>query len=101
MVTAQARRKNGDKPAARVAALLGLQKAELFKGVDTASLRELAQQCTWTRYKASTTVIRRGDADRAVHFVISGMVRLAAPAARGRTLTLRDVPAGDVFGEHS
>ena len=101
MVTAQARRKATDKPAARVSALLGLQKVELFKGLDTASLREIAQQCTWTRYKASATVIRRDDSDRAVHFVISGLVRLAAPAARGRTLTLRDVAAGDMFGEHS
>src|SRR5919108_5508647 len=98
MVTA--RRKNRDKPAARVSALLGLQKVELFKGLDTASLREIAQQCTWTRYRASATVMRREDNDRAVHFVISGLVRLAAPAARGRTLTLREVPAGDVFGEH-
>jgi len=99
MVTA--RRKSSDRPAPRVSALLGLQKVELFKGLDSASLREIAQQCTWTRYKANVTVIRREEADRAVHFVISGLVRLAAPSARGRTLTLRDVPAGDVFGEHS
>src|ERR1043166_8700093 len=91
MVTA--RRKSSDRPAPRVSALLGLQKVELFKGLDSASLREIAQQCTWTRYKANVTVIRREEADRAVHFVISGLVRLAAPSARGRTLTLRDVPA--------
>lgn len=96
-----ARRKGRDRPAARVSALLGLQKVELFRGLDSASLREIAQQCTWARYKANVTVIRREDADRAVHFVISGLVRLAAPSARGRTLTLRDVPAGEVFGEHS
>ena len=101
MVTARARRKAGDKPAARVSALLGLQKVELFKGLDTASLREIAQQCTWTRCKRNAVVIRREGTDRDVYFVISGVVRLAAPAARGRTLILRDVPAGDVFGEHS
>src|SRR5205823_2554262 len=101
MVTARARRKAGDKPAARVSALLGLQKVELFKGLDTASLREIAQQCTWTRCKRNAVVIRREGIDRDVYFVISGVVRLAAPAARGRTLILRDVPAGDVFGEHS
>ena len=101
MVTARARRKAGDKPAARVSALLGLQKVELFKGLDTASLREIAQQCTWTRCKRNAVIIRREGTDRDVYFVISGVVRLAAPAARGRTLILRDVPAGDVFGEHS
>src|SRR5437763_4759208 len=101
MVTARARRKSSDKPAARVSALLGLQKVELFKGLDTASLREIAQQCTWTRCRRNAVVIRREGTDRDVYFVISGVVRLAAPAARGRTLILRDVPAGDVFGEHS
>src|SRR6267378_1267702 len=101
MVTVRARRKGGHKPAPRVSALLGLQKVELFKGLDTASLREIAQQCTWTRCKRNAVVIRRDATDRDVYFVISGTVRLAAPAARGRTLILRDVPAGDMFGEHS
>src|SRR5919197_6464509 len=101
MVRARARRRIRDKPAAPVSALLGLRKVELFKGLDTASLREIAQQCTWTSCKRNTVVIRRDGTDRDVYFVISGTVRLAAPAARGRTLILRDVPAGDVFGEHS
>ncbi|HZD21043.1 MAG TPA: cyclic nucleotide-binding domain-containing protein, partial [Burkholderiales bacterium] len=93
MMTARARRKSGDKPAARVSALLGLQNVELFKGLETASLREIAQQCTWTRCKRNAVVIRRDGTDRDVYFVISGTVRLAAPAARGRALILRDVPA--------
>src|SRR3954467_4960457 len=101
MVTAQARRKSGEKPAARVSALLGLQKVELFKGLETATLREIAQQCTWTRCKRNAVVIRREGTDRDVYFVISGMVRMAAPSARGRSLILRDVPAGEVFGELS
>jgi adenylate cyclase len=101
MVTARARRKSGDKPAARVSALLGLQNVELFKGLETASLREIAQQCTWTRCKRNAVVIRRDGSDRDVYFVISGMVRMAAPGARGRSLILRDVPAGEVFGELS
>src|ERR671922_21339 len=101
MVTTRARRKASDRPAARVSALLGLQKVELFKGLDTASLREIAQQCTWTRCKRNAVVIRRDGTDRDVYFVISGMVRMAAPGNRGRSLILRDVPAGEVFGELS
>jgi len=96
MVTA--RRKRRDNP---VSALLGLQKVELFKGLDTASLREIAQQCTWTQCKRNDVIIRRDGTDRDVYFVISGMVRIAAPANRGRSLILRDVPAGELFGEHS
>src|SRR6267378_3160045 len=98
MVTGRARRKSTDKPVAPVSALLGLQKVELFKGLDTASLREIAQQCTWTRCKRNAVVIRRDGTDRDVYFVISGMVRVAASGARGRSLILRDVPAGDLFG---
>jgi hypothetical protein len=35
----------------RMSALLGLQKVELFKGLDSYSLREIAAQCKWTRCK--------------------------------------------------
>src|ERR687887_2907565 len=101
MVMARARRKTRDKPAVPVSALLGLQKVELFKGLDTASLREIAHQCIWTRCKRNAVVIRRDGTDRDVYFVISGTVRLAAPASRGRTLILRDVPAGEVFRAES
>src|SRR5882672_6679592 len=101
MATARPRRKPRDRPALRMSAVLGLQKVELFKGLDAASLREIGLQCKWTRCKRNAVVIRRDGTDRDVYFVISGTVRLAAPAARGRALILRDVPAGDMFGEHS
>jgi CRP/FNR family transcriptional regulator, cyclic AMP receptor protein len=46
-------------------------------------------------------VIRRDGADRDVYFVIDGMVRVTAVAGRGRRVIFRDIPAGEVFGEHS
>ena len=95
------RRAAADKPAVRQSAVLGLQKVELFKGLDGYSLREIAAQCSWMRCKRNQVVIRAGGADRDVYFVISGMVRVAARAGRGRRLILRDVGAGDYFGEHS
>ncbi|HYR37110.1 MAG TPA: helix-turn-helix domain-containing protein, partial [Burkholderiales bacterium] len=101
MATARSRRKPRDKPAPRMSALLGLQKVELFKGLDSASLREIALQCKWTRCKPNEYVIRRGGTDRDVYFVIAGLVRVAAPAGRGRNLIFLDVAAGDLFGEHS
>jgi adenylate cyclase len=85
----------------RVSALLGLQKVDLFKGLDSYSLREIAAQCQWTRCRRNDYVIRRDGTDRDVYFVIAGMVRVAASAGRGRRIILRDVAAGDVFGEHS
>ena len=101
MSSARPRRKPGDKPLPRMSALLGLQKVELFRGLDAASLREIAQQCKWARCKKNEVVIRRDGTDRDVYFVISGLVRVTAAAARGRHITLRDVAAGDMFGEHS
>jgi TolB-like protein/class 3 adenylate cyclase len=82
-------------------ALLGLQKVDLFKGLDSYSLREIAAQCKWTRCKRNEYVIRRHGTDRDVYFVIAGMVRVAAATGRGRRIIFRDVPAGEVFGEHS
>jgi len=101
MGTARQRLKAREKPAIRMSALLGLQKIDLFKGLDTTSLREIAGQCKWTRCKRNQYVIRRDGTDRDVYFVIAGMVRVAAAAGRGRRIIFRDIPAGEVFGEHS
>jgi adenylate cyclase len=95
------RRKPAAKPAVRMSALLGLQKVDLFKGLDAYTLREIAAQCKWMRCKRGQVVIRRDGTDRDVYFVIAGAVRVAAPAGRGRRLIFRDVPAGELFGEHS
>jgi adenylate cyclase len=89
------------KPTLRMSAHLGLQKVELFRGLDSYSLREIAEQCKWTRCKRNEYVIRRDGTDRDVYFVIAGMVRVAAAAGRGRRIIFRDVAAGDLFGEHS
>ncbi|MGH8705383.1 MAG: Crp/Fnr family transcriptional regulator, partial [Burkholderiales bacterium] len=84
-----------------MSAVLGLQKIDLFRGLDTYSLREIAAQCNWMRCKRNQYVIRRDGTDRDVYFVIAGMVRVAAKAGRGRRIIFRDLPAGEVFGEHS
>src|SRR3954463_6350177 len=100
MATGRSGKERG-KPAPRMSAVLGLQKVELFSGLDTAGLREIALQCKWTRCKRNDYVIRRDGTDRDVYFVIAGLVRVAASAGRGRRIIFRDVAAGDMFGEHS
>ena len=101
MAATRKRRKTPPKPAVRMSALLGLQKADLFKGLDGYTLREIATQCKWLRCKRNQVVISRDGTDRDVYFVIAGAVRVAAATGRGRRIIFRDVPAGDVFGEHS
>ncbi len=95
------RRKAPSKPALRMSALLGLQKVDLFKGLDSYTLREIAAQCKWTRCKRNQVVIHRDGMDRDVYFVIAGQVRVTAEAGRGRRIILRELAAGEVFGEHS
>jgi TolB-like protein/class 3 adenylate cyclase/CRP-like cAMP-binding protein/Flp pilus assembly protein TadD len=97
---ARPRRKPATRPV-RVSALLGLQKVDLFKGLTSYSLREIAAQCRWVRCKRNEYVIRRDATDRDVYFVVSGLVRLTAAGGRGRRITFRDVPEGEVFGEDS
>jgi len=101
MATARRRRGAPKRRAIRAAAVLGLQRVDILKGLDARTLREIADQCNWTRYKRNQYVIRRDGADRDVYFVIAGMVRVSAEAGRGRQIILRDVPAGELFGEHS
>jgi adenylate cyclase len=84
-----------------VSALLGLQKVDLFRGLDSYTLREIAAQCKWLRVQRNEYVMRRDGADRDVYFVIAGLVRVAASAGRGRRIIFRDVSEGEVFGEHS
>jgi CRP/FNR family transcriptional regulator, cyclic AMP receptor protein len=85
----------------RMSALSGLQKVELFKGLGSHSLREIAAHCKWTRCRRNQYVMRRDDTDRDVYFVIAGMVRATASAGRGRRIIFRDIAAGEMFGEHS
>jgi adenylate cyclase len=101
MATVRKRHGAAGKRVARASAVLGLQRVEILKRLDPRALREIADQCNWTRYRRNQYVIRRDSPDRDVHFVIAGMVRVSAEAGRGREIVLRDVPAGELFGEHS
>jgi adenylate cyclase len=101
MKTGRRRHRLVRRPPIRVSASLGLQNVDVFKGLDAPTLRAIADQCRWTRYKRNAYVIRRDGTDRDVYFVIAGMVRVTAEAGRGRRIIFRDVPAGELFGEHS
>ncbi|TAN54070.1 MAG: cyclic nucleotide-binding domain-containing protein, partial [Betaproteobacteria bacterium] len=101
MATARQRRGAPGNRAIRASAVLGLQRVAILKGLDARTLREIADQCNWTRYKRNQYVIRRDGEDRDVHLVIAGMVRVSAAGGRGRQIILRDLPAGELFGEHS
>ena len=89
------------KSTLRSPAWLGLEKVDVFKGLQAETLKAIADQCRWVRYRRNQFVIRRDGTDRDVYFVIAGMVRLTAEGWRGRRIIFRDIPAGELFGEHS
>ncbi len=101
MAASRTRRKSSARPALRMSGLSGLQKVELFKGLHSYTLREIAAQCKWTRCKRNQVVIHHDGSDRDVYFVIAGQVRVTAQAGRGRRIIFRELAAGEVFGEHS
>ena len=94
------RNKTQSKPVPE-SAVLGLQKVDLFRGLDNYALREIAAQCKWLRVQRNQYVMRRHGPDCDVYFVIAGTMRVAASAGRGRRIIFRDVSDGEVFGEHS
>ena len=95
------RRTASARPAFRASALLGLQKVQIFKGLDTYTLREIAGQCRWRRVARNEYVMRRDDVDRDVYFVIAGTLRMGATVSRGRQIIFRDLVPGELVGVHS
>ena len=69
-----------------------------FKMLDPESCRVLDRQCTWLKTPAGAWVEGQADADRDVHFVLTGRLRVAIEGERG-DLVFTDIEAGSLFGE--
>jgi CRP/FNR family transcriptional regulator, cyclic AMP receptor protein len=78
---------------------LGLRGIALLEGVSAERLEALARVCAWRNYRAGQRIISRAAADRDVHLIVSGRVRVTTYSAAGRQVTFRDIAAGEVFGE--
>ena len=78
---------------------LGLRQIDLLQGVDAERLDGIARQCAWRSYDAGQRLVAREDADRDVHFIVGGTVRVTTYAASGRETSFRELAAGSSFGE--
>jgi CRP/FNR family cyclic AMP-dependent transcriptional regulator len=76
-----------------------LAKIGLFRSLDAAAIRELDTQCTWRGASRDTWIIDYQDASNDVFFVVSGSVRVKIQSVSGREILLRDLNAGEFFGE--
>jgi CRP-like cAMP-binding protein len=78
---------------------LGLRTIKLLQGLSPERLASLAAQCTWRQFDAGKPIVARNSSDRAVHFIVSGHVRVTTFSPSGRQVTFRDEPAGEIFGD--
>lgn len=78
---------------------LGLRGIALLEGLPVERLEALARACAWRNYAAGQPIISRAAADRDVHLIVSGRVRVTTYSAAGRQVTFRDIAAGELFGE--
>src|SRR5262245_21014016 len=76
-----------------------LANIDLFRSLDAAAIRQLDSQCIWRRAPQNSWIIDYQDSSNDVFFVVQGSVRVKIQSVSGRDLLLRDLSAGDFFGE--
>jgi CRP/FNR family transcriptional regulator, cyclic AMP receptor protein len=76
-----------------------LAKIGLFRSVDAAKIEILDTQCSWRRASRNQWIMEYQDASSDVFFVVSGTVRVKLQSVSGREVLLREINAGEFFGE--
>jgi CRP-like cAMP-binding protein len=76
-----------------------LEGIAVFAKLASAEREALARRCVWRRFEAGRHILGHGEPSRDVFFVVEGRARARIYAANGRDVVLRDVPAGEMFGE--
>jgi CRP/FNR family transcriptional regulator, cyclic AMP receptor protein len=77
----------------------GLRRIDLLQGLSAARLDAVSQQCRWRHCEAGQRLVAREDADRDLHFVVAGTMRVTTYSPGGRETSFRDLPEGTSFGE--
>jgi CRP/FNR family transcriptional regulator, cyclic AMP receptor protein len=76
-----------------------LAKIGLFQSLDATAIRHLDTQCAWRRAPRNAWIIDYQDTSNDVFFVVSGTVRVKIQSVSGREILLREINAGEFFGE--
>ena len=76
-----------------------LEAIEIFEGVPSGEIEDLAKRFLWRRYNAGQQVISHLDDSTDVFLVIEGAVRAIIYSPSGKEVTFRDIGAGECFGE--
>lgn len=78
---------------------LGLRSIDLLQGLPAQRLDEIGRRCAWRHYEAGQRLVSREAADRDLHLIVAGTVRVTSYSAAGRETSFRDLPAGTSYGE--
>jgi CRP/FNR family cyclic AMP-dependent transcriptional regulator len=76
-----------------------LANIPLFRSLDDSRIRQLDTQCAWRRASRNEWLIDFQDDSNDALFVVSGMVRVKLQSVSGREVLLREINAGEFFGE--
>ncbi len=71
----------------------------LFRSLDATAIRHLDTQCSWRRAPQGAWIIDYQDDSNDVFFVVAGTVRVKIQSVSGREILLREIGAGEFFGE--
>ena len=76
-----------------------LAKIGLFRSLDGAEIARLDTQCSWRRASRNQWIVEYQDTSSDVFFIVSGIVRVKLQSVSGREVLLREIGAGEFFGE--
>lgn len=76
-----------------------LAKIDLFRSLSPDEIRILNSRCIWRRAKPKEWILEYRDNGKEVFFLTFGTVRVMIQSVGGRETILRDIYAGDFFGE--
>lgn len=76
-----------------------LAKIGLFRSLDAEAIRQLDTQCAWRRVERNQWILDYQDGGKDVLFVTSGRVQVKIQSVGGREVLLREIEAGEFFGE--
>jgi CRP-like cAMP-binding protein len=71
----------------------------LFRSLDATDIDLLDTQCSWRRLSRNQWIVDYQDTNNDVFFIVSGAVRVKLQSSSGREVLLREINAGDFFGE--
>src|ERR1700730_17530443 len=76
-----------------------LARIVLFRALPADKIELLDSQCSWSRVSRNEWILDYQETSTDVFFIVSGTVRVKIQSISGREVLLREIDAGEFFGE--